>query len=209
MSCQKASEIAQYLRCLAVDEDACHWDDACLARILSEAVQAVAMQRPEYFSDVVQLTPDAAGVISLPDGYSQFVTVQGLVLQGETRPCQSMKMMPLSEANDADPCWRCKDGNADTFVWDAQNDPTRIYPNGTIPPGATVTATVSKCPDAITDLNGDVCVPCHLMPQVIDWALYRMYDRVDTAAGKQSMHYNHWERYGVMALNVSLSRSGL
>ncbi len=192
--------LIDYIGKLAVDDDPCQWPVETRLCIINEAVLALSLARPEQFSDVVDLMPTDAGYFELSNDHGQFLSVQGYKEQGQFIPCHSLSSQSMMAANDDNACWRCNDESASNFVWSPQ-DPRRIYVDGSLPEGSVLTVTVSGCP-AEVGANDSIDMPKFLRPQLMEWILYRVYERLDSAVGKQGLHFSAWDRLGLIGMNT-------
>lgn len=162
-------------------------------RALQEAVIAIARLRPDQFATRIDLAYDAASdSYKLPSSHDVLISVLGMRVGGKIRSLRAVTDAELTHESSG--CWRA---GQDTpvmpqhFVW-SPGEPRTIYVDGYQPTGVLV-VTASKIDVLAVDGNAtSLALPYSFFPELIDFAMSRLYARQDGSIGDAAYYLSRF-----------------
>ena len=160
---------------------------------LQEAVVAIARLRPDQFAESIELDYDSDGdAYVLPDANDYLLEVIGL--KDSDGNVQTLFPSSYAELTKNSPCWRTdqsKEVQPQNFAW-SPAAPRLVYVNG-YKPNSKLMVIASNLSAATVSGTGDtLALPYSFFPEMIDYALSRLYSREDTGAGDASYHLSRF-----------------
>jgi len=180
-------------------------------RAIEEAVIAIARLRPDLFAKTVDAAYDAdTDSFQLPAECDYPREVIGL-RDSETRRIMSLRSSTEADRVDQDACWRTDQGDEASptyYVW-SPHAPRNFYIDG-YRPSDTLVITASGF-DGF-DVNGNVTelpLPYTYFPEIVDYALSRLYAREDTSAGDSNFYLQRFNQLMNDQLGTDRNRNPL
>lgn len=182
-------------------------------RALQEAVIAVARLRPDMFSTTIKIAFDAdTRSYKLADNYEYPLEVLGII--SEDGCVRSLRSSTEADKIDDGACWRLCDNNTSDvdpthFVWSYEN-PRCIYIDGSAKDTDKLLVTSFTLDGCHVDGNAtNLKAPYSYFPEIIDYALSRLYAREDTSAGDSSFYLNRFNQMINDRMGIDRNRNPL
>lgn len=197
-----------YLKQLLVDSGGDMWDADTRANAVYEAVLATVRLRPEIYSEVIKIEINTdLYSFSLPDEYEGILKVHGVIEEGEgTRVIKSLKNKPEAEILTENACWRATGGPADSYVY-SPDDPYNLYLVGIAPLGSELECLVAKAPQLVTSSTTEIPLRASFIPEIVNYALTRLYNRLDSPSGKEQGAFSMFRTGAVDKLNTDIAKN--
>lgn len=179
-----------YLVKLLVDENGDMWDQDIRRRAINEALVAVVRLRPEIYSIEVNIPINTDRyTFTLPDTADHWLAVYGVIEPADNGTVErSLKVKSERDALNEDPCWRGLDGPASFFVYNPDVAPYTVYLYGNAPAGSTLRSRVQPTVPMLTSSSGSLPIRASFIPDIVDYALARLYTREDSPPARMQFH---------------------
>lgn len=181
----------EYLKLLLVEDKDVDtaFPQSARYRALQEAVIAYARLRPDQYAVLRQITyNNTLNAFELDDEFDRFLEFYGLEVGGEFSALQVKTPAQMYRENSH--CWRTRNDKATSFVW-SPSTPRIAFIDGTADEnnGQRLICSVSLIDQTVDGNAGtDLKAPMSALPDIIDYALRRMYTREDTSAGIEQQY---------------------